>query len=37
MSGTDRHLLFLDGVYVENSDGSGRFRRVSAPASQELT
>lgn len=25
------HMLFLDGVYVENPDGSARFRWVGAP------
>lgn len=25
------HMLFLDGVYVENLDGSARFRWVGAP------
>jgi hypothetical protein len=31
------HMLFLDGVYVDHLDGSVRFRRVSAPTTQELT
>lgn len=31
------HMLFLDGVYVEQSHGSARFRRVKAPTSHELT
>jgi hypothetical protein len=30
-------LLFLDGVYVERSDGSVRFRWLKAPTSAELT
>ena len=30
-------MLFLDGVYVERSEGSVRFRWVKAPASAELT
>ncbi|EAR22701.1 putative transposase [Nitrococcus mobilis Nb-231] len=30
------HMLFLDGVYVERSDGSLRFRWVKAPTSAEL-
>ena len=30
------HMLFLDGVYVERSDGSLRFRWVRAPTSTEL-
>ena len=29
-------MLFLDGVYVERSDGTLRFRRTGAPASAEL-
>ncbi|GHL51090.1 hypothetical protein ECZU29_59400 [Escherichia coli] len=28
------HMLFLDGVYVEQSHGSARFRWVKAPTSQ---
>ncbi len=31
------HMLFLDGVYVDQPDGSARFRWVKAPTSQELT
>ena len=31
------HMLFLDGVYVEQSPGSARFRWVKAPTSEELT
>jgi hypothetical protein len=31
------HMLFLDGAYVDGSDESARFRRVSLPTSQELT
>ena len=31
------HMLFLDGVYVERSDRSVRFRWVKAPTSDELT
>lgn len=31
------HMLFLDGVYVEQSHGSARFRWVKAPTSHELT
>ena len=31
------HMLFLDGVYVDCSDGSARFRWVSSPTTQELT
>jgi hypothetical protein len=31
------HMLFLDGVYVERSDGSLRFRWGKAPTSAELT
>jgi hypothetical protein len=31
------HMLFLDGVYVEDPDGSLRFRWVKAPTSAELT
>ncbi|OAC29949.1 transposase [Escherichia coli] len=30
-------MLFLDGVYVEQSHGSARFRWVKAPTSPELT
>jgi len=30
-------MLFLDGVYVDRSDGSPRFRRVKAPSGAELT
>lgn len=30
------HMLFLDGVYVEKSHGSARFRWVKAPTSGEL-
>lgn len=31
------HMLFLDGVYVDQPDGSARFRWVKAPTTQELT
>ena len=32
------HMLFLDGVYVDRTHGSGmRFRRVRAPTSDELS
>ena len=31
------HMLFLDGVYVDNPHGSARFRWVKAPSSEELT
>jgi hypothetical protein len=31
------HMQFLDGVYVECSDGSARFRWVKAPSGAELT
>ncbi len=31
-----RHMLFLDGVYVERPDGSLRFRWVKAPSGAEL-
>ena len=32
------HMLFLDGAYVDNADGSSmRFRWVKAPTSAELT
>ncbi|WP_139250156.1 transposase zinc-binding domain-containing protein, partial [Escherichia coli] len=31
------HMLFLDGVYVEQSHGSARFRWVKAPTSPEGT
>jgi hypothetical protein len=30
-------MLFLDGVYVEHSAGSVRFRWVKAPTSAEVT
>jgi len=30
------HMLFLDGVYVDNKHGSSRFRWVKAPTSAEL-
>jgi len=30
------HMLFLDGVYIEDKYGSSRFRRVKAPSSDEL-
>ena len=30
-------MLFLDGAYVERSEGSVRFRWVKAPTSAELT
>jgi len=31
------HMLFLDGVYVDNKHGSSRFRWVKAPTSDELS
>ena len=31
------HMLFLDGVYVDDVNGDTRFRRVNAPTSAELT
>jgi hypothetical protein len=31
------HMLFLDGVYADRSEGSARFRWVKEPTSQELT
>ena len=31
------HMLFLDGVYVDQPNGTARFRWVKAPTSQELT
>jgi hypothetical protein len=31
------HMLFLDGVYIDNPQGSVRFRWVKAPTSEELT
>lgn len=31
------HMLFLDGVYVERTDGSLRFHWVKAPTSAELS
>ncbi len=31
------HMLFLDGVYVEGSGSTARFRWVKAPTSGELT
>jgi len=31
------HMLFLDGVYVDQPDGAARFRWVKAPTSAELT
>ncbi len=31
------HMLFLDGVYVDGTDGRLRFRWVPAPSSAELT
>jgi hypothetical protein len=31
------HMLFLDGVYVDQPDGTVRFRWVKAPTSGELT
>jgi hypothetical protein len=31
------HMLFLDGVYVERTEGSARFLRVKAPTSAEVT
>lgn len=31
------HMLFLDGVYVYQSDGAARFRWANAPSSDEIT
>ena len=31
------HMLFLDGVYVDNPHGAARFRWVKAPTNTELT
>jgi hypothetical protein len=31
------HMLFLDGVYVDQPNGTARFRWVKAPTSQELS
>ena len=31
------HMLFLDGVYIEDKYGVTRFRRVKAPTSDELS
>ena len=31
------HMLFLDGVYIEDNYGASRFRRVKAPTSDELS
>jgi len=31
------HVLCLDGVYVDQPDGSAWFRSVKAPTNQELT
>ena len=31
------HMLFLDGVYIDNQHGTSRFRWVSAPTRDELT
>ena len=31
------HMLFLDGVYIEDKYGTSRFRRVKAPTSDELS
>lgn len=31
------HILVLDGVYVDDPDGSARFRWVKAPTNQERT
>ncbi len=31
------HMLFLDGVYIDNKHGTSRFRWVKAPTSDELT
>lgn len=30
------HMLFQDGIYVEDADGKARFRWVKAPTSNEL-
>jgi len=30
-------MLFLDGVYIDRSDGSARFRWIKAPTREELT
>jgi hypothetical protein len=30
------HMLYLDGVYIEDQYGTSRFRRVNAPSSDEL-
>jgi hypothetical protein len=30
-------MLFLDGLYVDQPDGSARFRSAKAPTNQELT
>ena len=31
------HILFLDGVYINNKHGNSRFRWVKAPTSDQLT
>ena len=31
------HMLFLDGVYIDSTDGAARFRWVRAPTTEELT
>jgi hypothetical protein len=31
------HMLFLDGVYIEDNYGTSRFRRIKAPTSDELS
>ena len=31
------HMLFLDGVYIEDKYGASRFRRVKAPTNDELS
>ena len=31
------HMLFLDGVYIENQHGKTRFQKTTAPNQQELT
>jgi len=31
------HMLFLDGIYIEDKYGAARFRRVKAPANDELS
>jgi hypothetical protein len=31
------HMLFLDGVYIENQYGKTRFQQTTAPNQQQLT